>query len=461
MKFPSFFTLKIKTAICGLIIGFAVFMFIPPVWADDQYQERRMTVIEAVRVALSDNHEIKSLKSASRAQEMDVGIARSYLLPKIFFEERYLQTTNPGYAFMTKLNQQRIENSDFDPYRLNHPDSISDFQSSLSVEQPLFAMKAFIGLDMSKTEAEAKDKELHHKAGEVAFQVIRVCLMLESAKEYVRAVELGVEDAQEHKRLADVRYKNGLAQYADSLRASSVLMEAMQRRNVAEKNVNLAKRSLGLLLGTNELIDIKDSAINLPLNDLSAYEKAAEMRSDVQAAQLRSENARQNIKMADAAYYPNIGVGGSYQFNDHNNPLGSEGEGWQIAAFLRWDIFDGTKREYERAKAKSLAEQSEEQVSAMKKGVSYRIYEAYMNVQEARKNIELNQESLKTAGEGTRLLRLRYENGFTPLAELLNAQASLEQARAGLVQSENAYKIALATLSYESGMVLKDLDIDK
>ena len=112
-----------------------------------------------------------------------------------------------------------------------------------------------------------------------------------------------------------------------------------------------------------------------------------------------------------------------------------------MRSFLRWDIFDGTKREYERAKAKSLAEQSEEQVSAMKKGVSYRIYEAYMNVQEARKNIELNQESLKTAGEGTRLLRLRYENGFTPLAELLNAQSSLEQARAGLVQSENAYKL--------------------
>jgi outer membrane protein TolC len=197
------------------------------------------------------------------------------------------------------------------------------------------------------------------------------------------------------------------------------------------------------------------------LNDLSTYVKAAETRSDLEAAQLRSENAKQNIRMAEAAYFPNIGMGGTYQFNDHNQPFGSEGESWQFMAFLRWDIFDGTKREYERAKAKNLAAQAQEQVSAMKKGVSYRIYEAYMNVQEAWKNIELTRESLKTAAEGTRLLKLRYENGFSPLAELLNAQSSLEQARAGLVEKENAYKVSLATLSFESGTILKDLSIDK
>ena len=446
----------------GLMIVFAVFFtFISSVWAQNQEPEQRMTVIEAVRMGLADNHEIKSLRSAAHAQEMEIGIARSYLLPKIFLEERYLRTTNPGYAFMSKLNQERIEATDFSPERLNHPDSINDYQTSLSIEQPLFARKAFIGLDMSKTEAAAKVKELHQKSEDVAFQIIKVCLMLESAKEYIQAMELGVQDAQEHKRLADLRYNNGLAQYADSLRASSALMEALQRRNIADKNVSLIKRSLGLLLGRKESIDVSNAAVNLPFNNVSAYEKAAAARSDLHAAQLRTENARQNIKLAEAGYYPNLGVGGSYQFNDHNQPFGSEGENWQLMAFLRWDIFDGTKREYERAKAKNLAAQAQEQLAAMKKGVSFRIYEAYLNVQEAGKNIELNRESLKAADEGTRLLKARYENGLSSLVELLNAQSSLEQARVGLVQSENAYKIALATLSFESGMILKDLNVDK
>lgn len=446
----------------GLMAAWSLlFLLIPAARAQGQPEERQMTLMAAVRTALIENHEIKSLQSATSAQAMDVGIARSYLLPRISIEERYLRTTHPGYAFMSKLNQERITMEDFDADRLNHPDAVNDYQSSLTIEQPLFVKQAFVGLDMSRTEAQAMEKDLSRKSEAIAFQVVRVSAMLASAKEYVRAVEQGVKDAQEHKRIADLRYKNELGQYADSLRASSALMEVLQKKNVADKNVSLIKRSLGLLLGKTESIDIYDSTMDIPLHDLSAYVKAAETRNDLQAAQLRSENARQNIRMAEAAYFPNIGMGGTYQLNDHNGPFGSEGENWQFMAFMRWDIFDGTKREHERAKAVNLAQQAKEQVSAMQKGVSYKIYEAYLNVQEAGKNIDLNREALKTAEEGTRLLRLRYENGFSSLAELLNAQTSLEQARAGLVESENAYKTALATLSFESGTILKDLNIDK
>jgi outer membrane protein len=451
---------KIVTSVLVTLLILFI-LLIGPVRAQEQSRERRMTVIEAVRTALADNHEIKALQSATQAQEKDIGIARSYLLPRISLEERYLRTTNPGYAFMSRLNQERIIEQDFTPDSLNHPDAINDFQSSLTLEQPLFVKKAFIGLDMSKTEARAKGEELTRKREDISFQVAKACLMLVSAKEYVRAVEQGVVDAREHKRVADLRYKNGLSQYADSLRASTALTEARQKKNIADKYVSLAKRGLGLLLATTESVDVADPAIEIPVKDLSVYVKAAESRSDLRAAQLRGENAEQNIRLAEAAYFPNIGVGGTYQLNDHNQPFGTEGKNWQVMAFLRWDLFDGTKREYERAKAKHLAAQAQEQVSAMKKGVSYRIYEAYMNVEEARKNIELTLDALKTAEEGTRLLKVRYENGFSSLADLLNAQSSLEQARAGLVERENAYKVALATLSFESGMILKDLNIDK
>ena len=463
MKYKFYFLTRSKMVLFLLMTGVLLYLvfLIPSVPAQGPTEERRLTVYEAVKTALHDNHEIKALQSAALAQESDVGIARSYLLPRISFEERYLRTTNPSYAFMSRLNQERILQQDFNPELLNHPDAINDFQSSLTFEQPLFVKKAYVGMSMSRTEARARKEELMRNREEIAFHVVKACLMLASAKAYARAIELGVQDARENKRVADLRYQNGLAQYADSLRASTAFMDARQKKNVADKNVSLAKRGLGLLLAKTESIDIDDSVVNLPLNSLSDYVKAAESRSDLKAMQLRHQNAEHNIKMAEAAYYPNIGVGGTYQLNDHNQPLGTDGKSWQMMAFLRWDLFDGTKREYERTKAKHLAAQVKEQVSAMTKSVSYRIYEAYMNVEEARKNIELARESLKTAEEGTRLLKVRYENGFSPLADLLNAQGSLEQARAGLVERENVCKMALATLSFESGTILKDLSIEK
>ena len=446
--------------ISGFVSGLLFFLLVIPA-TGAQLQERRMSVIEAVRTALTENHEIKALQNAVQAREKDIGIARSYLLPRLFLEERYLRTTHPGYAFMARLNQERIGQQDFNPDLLNHPEAINDFQSSLTLEQPLFVKKAFIGLDMSRKEAGAMKEELTRKREDVAFQVVKACLAVVSLKEYVQAVQKGVLDAGENKRVADLRYKNELGQYADTLRASTAFMEARQKKNIADKNLSLAKRGLGLLMAQTGLIDVEDSAVDFPINDLSVYLKAVDSRSDLRAAELRCENARQNIRIAEAGYFPYVGVGGTYQFNDHNYPFGSEGTNWQVMAFLRWDLFDGAKREYERMKAGHLAEQARESLSAMKKGASFRIYEAYLNVEEARKNIELAREALKAAEEGTRLLKIRYENGFSPLADLLNAQSSLDQARAALVERRNAYTTALAALSFESGAILKDLNIDK
>lgn len=458
MNFPVYFVRKmIFIAVAVLCLFFYIFAVAR---ADDQVPEERVTVMEAVMKALEENHEIKAMKSSSRAQEQDIGIARSYLLPKVSIEERYLRTNNPGYAFMSRLNQQRIEIQDFNPDILNHPDAITDYQSSLTVEQPVFAKKAFIGLDMSRNEAQAKNKELKRKQEETAFHVVKACLAVASAKEYVRVAMLGVADAQEHLRIADLRYKNDLGQYADLLRAVTALTEARQRLNIARKNVNLAKRGLGLLLATTAPIDVDDSALDLSLKELSFYTGIADARSDLRAVELRGENARQNISMAEAGYFPYIGIGGTYQFNDRDLPFGSEGKSWQVMAFLRWELFDGTKREYERAKAKHEESQAREYLRAMKKTISFKIYEARMNAEESRQNIELAKETLKTAEEGARLLKLRYENGLSSLGDLLNTQSSLEQARAGFLAHSNDYKAALAALSFESGSILQDLKID-
>ena len=420
-----------------------------------------LTMTQAVAVALENNHEIRAGRSALAAGRADVGIARSYLLPRISFEERYLRTNNPGWAFMSRLNQSRIEQNDFNPPLLNSPEAINDFQSSISIEQPVFTKKALVGLEMSRTEAQALQEEVRHKREEVAFSVVRACLNILTAKEYRRAATLGVTDAEERLRVASVRYKNDVGQDADFLRASTSLTESRQKLNAAEKNVMIARRALGVLLATSGLPDVSDADFDFVLREPDYYVQAAQGRPDLRALELRADNARNDVRMAQAGYFPYIGVGGSYHLYDHNLPLGYEGKSWQVTAFLRWDLFDGTKREYERAKARHRETQTREHLAAVKSGISFKIYETYLNAQEAGLNTGLAREALATAQEGARLLKLRYENGLSPLGDLLSVQSALEQARAGVVEKNNAYKTALAALSFESGILLQELNIDE
>jgi len=175
--------------------------------------------------------------------------------------------------------------------------------------------------------------------------------------------------------------------------------------------------------------------------------------------ELRYENAEKNIRMSETDYLPYVGVGGGYQWNDPANLFGGSGDSWQVSAFLRWNLFDGAKREHERSKAKHQAKQAQEHLLGIKKAAAYGLYQAQLGVEETKANLELAREALKTAEEGTRLVQMRYENSFSPIVDLLDSQVVLDRARAGLVARENEYRVSILNLGWESGTILKDLGI--
>lgn len=431
-------------------------LFCPTVRAD----EEPLNLKEAVGIALENNNEVRAFRSSLQAQGEDIGIARSSLLPKVTFEERFLRTTNPTYAFMAKLNQQRFEEQDFAISSLNNPTPTNDFQTTLAFEQPLFVKNAYVGLDMAKTEYSAKNQDYKRKKEEVAVRVVETYLGVVTAREFVRVREEAVKDAKEHLRIAELRNKAGLGLYSDVLRASTAVTAAEQRLVSARKNLAVAKRALGLLLGRDELVEIANESPDFPMLGIEYYTTASLSRNDIKSLELRSENAKKDVRLAEAGYFPVIALGGSYQLNDPNKPFGSSGESWSVMAFLRWDLFNGMKREHERSKAKYKVSETEEYLQGLKKAISFRIYSTYSSVEEARKNLELSGAALKTAEEGTRLVAVRYEKALSPLVDLLDAQVSLDTSRASVVARENEYRMAIATLSYESGTILQDLNID-
>ena len=302
---------------------------------------------------MNGNPEIRAAGKDLLVQKEEIGISKGFLLPKVSFEERFMRTDNPTYAFMAKINQGRFAEQDFAIPSLNNPSAINDFQTGFSLEQPLFAPKAMIGIDMAKKEFAAKSEELERKKEDVAFRVLKAYLGIQTAKAYVGVAEKGIEDAREHLRLAESRYSASLGLYSDTLRARVALSSAEERLVTANKNLAVAKRMLGLILGLAESVDVTEERPVFDLKSLEYYANLSLSRRDLKSMETRYENAENMLKMANAGYYPTVGVGGTYQMNDHSKPFGADGQSWQVAAFLRWEIFDGTRREHEKRKANS------------------------------------------------------------------------------------------------------------
>ncbi len=419
-----------------------------------------MTLRAAVGKALENNHGIVAFKNSLASHKEDIGIARSNLMPKVTLEERFLRTNNPTYVFMSKLNQERFTMQDFDIGSLNDPAPETDFQTSLAVFQPLLAMQASIGIDMSKTAYAAKKEGYFRKQEEVALQVAQAYLMAQMAEEYIKVVHKGVEDVAEHLRIARVSYKNGIGLYADTLRASTALTEAEQKLVSAEKNLKVAQRSLGLLLGLEQPIQTNTDDLDITLHDLDHYTRSAEARRDIQSMQLHFTNAQNNLKLHEAAYIPTLGVGSSYQLNDAEVPFGSDGESWQVSALFKWDLFDGSKRQHEKQKAHYQIAETRENLAQLMDAAAFQIFESYLGVEEARKNSELARSALATAKEGQRLIRIRYENSLSLLVDLLDTQVSLDQARTNVLVREKELQLATLKLCFESGTILQELGLE-
>ena len=419
-----------------------------------------MSLKEAVQEALLGNHEIVAFRSSLSARKEDIGIAKSNLLPKLTFEERYLRTNNPTYVFMSKLNQERFTTQDFAIDSLNDPSPESDFQTSINIFQPLLAQQANIGVDMSETAYAAKEEDYYRKQEETAMQVARTHLMAQMAGEFITVSENGLEDAREGLRIAEVSYKNGLGLYADTLRASTAVTGAEQKMISANKNLKVAERALGLQMGLAESVQTTSDDFEPVLHELEYYSTSARTRPDIKSMELQFQNAQNSLKMSEAAYIPTLGMGSSYQLNDHEHPLGSEGESWQVFAALKWDIFDGLKRKHEKQKAHHQIAETKEYLKGLQNATSFKVYEAFLGVEEARKNSELARAALATADEGRRLVKIRYENGLSTLVDLLNVQVSLDQARANVVVRAKEQQLAILSLGFESGTILQDLAIE-
>ncbi len=422
-------------------------------------QEQTFTLADAVQFALQNNNELRAAESSLAARKDDVGIARSNLLPRAFFEERYLRTNNPTYAFMAKLNQGRFTQQDFAIDNLNNPSPVDDYQTQFGLEQPLFVPKAWVGLDISKREYEAGGIELVRKQEEVAFKVCQAWLMVHSAKAQLGMSERGLQDAQEHLQTARLRYDADLGMYADTLRAGTALAEAKQRKVTADKNYILARHVLGLLMGFSGSADVAGGIPDFEPADMEESDKASQSRGDLRSMEMRYENAEKTVTMAERDYLPYVGVGGAWQWNDPSRPFGVQGDSWNVSAFLRWTLFDGTRREHERSKARHQARQAREHLLGLRKAVAFGLHRARLGMEEAKANLELAREALKTAEEGKRLVQMRYENSFSPIVDMLDAQVVLDRARAGLVTRENEYRASVLHLGLESGTILKDLGI--
>lgn len=419
------------------------------------YAGEQLSLDQAVETALKNHPNLKAADSQVDSAQANVLKSKSGFLPKVTLSETWSKTDNPLMVLGTKLNQEMVTPSDFNPLVINDPDPMSNYNTRLAVIQPVFnGGKEYLGMKQARLASDAAAQDRVRARQETTFNVVKAYYGLLLAKEYDKVAIQSLETSAANVKLADTRYKAGAVLQSDLLRAKVQYAEVKEMATRSENGVKLAAANLNFAMGVPQESEyVVEGALSSQdmKEDLDGMISGAlALRPDLSSVGLNRKNAETNVSQARTDYVPSLNLMGQMDWNS-DRLAGNDAKSWAVMAVLQWNLFDGmvtTSRVREASANAGRMKAVEEQ---MRSGVQLQVRQAYYNLNASFDRIAVTSSSVQEAEEGFRIVQKRYEAGMTTLVDVLGAENALIRARTGALQALYDNNVAAAELKLAVG----------
>ena len=303
----------------------------------------------------------------------------------------------------------------------------------------------------------------------VAFRVTESYYAVESARRQIVAAETSAASAAEVLAAVEARFARGLLTEPPVLQARQVKAQAdyglqSARAAAALASVDLAEAA-GLPPGQELKLAPADfdklgRGLQAPLDHF--VKAALRNRPDLLAkvAVVQAKEAEMRASRADRL--PKFALTGLADYNrfdstvQNTGPLDAFGFGLQnYAGFLtvQWPAFTGFADENKNRAATAAKSAAEEELALTKERTISEVWRAYTRAKNALAQREAALALQKASRSTYESLLASFEQGITPIQEVLAARADDAQARSLAAESDQAIATSLAALSFGSGLI--------
>ncbi len=257
-----------------------------------------------------------------------------------------------------------------------------------------------------------------------------------------------VQIVRELYEIVNKRFEEGAISKTDVLMVQNRLKEAELQLNTNSTNYKTALQSLNIMMGVEPdaavvLTDSIQKVLWIPKQE--GLNKALERRADYQSAIMGIEMAKLQTDMARSKYLPQLAVGIKEKYG--TTLLNVDGKAqWATTAYAQINIpvfHWGEMRQNVRL-SRTQEWTKELERSQLKDQVSKELNNAWVNVIEISKKLEIVYSSLDIAKDNLTLNTFSYNEGKLPIIDVLSAQVSWLQAYTNVVSVNYQYKVALA-----------------
>ena len=382
--------------------------------------------------------------AAALAVREETNLARAGLLPNVSFQANVAGNTQDIDVPPGGFGLNGRQNFDSETYEVR-------------AQQPLFRFDRWLKLkqvDRRIAQAEAEVAAVH---AELVMKVSERFLNVLGYRADARHSEAELQALLAQMEQTLVRYELGVATEADLLQAQADADRAAANVIKAQSNVDVALDGLAELVNERVEIDaaLADS-LHLPKVDaeqLSQWSQlAADQNAAVLAAQIQVEIARQDRNIARTGHLPTVDIVGKYGLDSQGGRFGeTDTTSRSIGVEIQVPIFSGGGVVAQTKIADHKVTEAEFRAEAEKRAAVRRVKEAFRRMLMTSAQASAARKSLDSSIAARNALEAQYESGARTIAELLEAEQNIVEARKQLSRANQQYVLNSLRLRVASG----------
>jgi len=447
-----------KLCFC-LIVSVSLFFPLFAGAADDQKEllPEPLSMAEAIHIAVEQNPQIKAAQFQVDAVKSNSVKARSGFYPQLNFIQSFNHTTNPMWAFGTKLNQGVITQTDFNPVSLNDPNAVNNFASTFSLSWSIYeGGRTKIGLEQAKQNLSVATLTLERTRQNVIAKAATVYVGLVLSQKNITVIDDALETAKANLKIIRSRYNSGFVVKSDLLRAMVRIANLKQQQLMAKSRFKIGEAMLNAAMGSADLKPLSPvtpliigSEINGTIDNW--IDTAFNKRPEIQNLHLAEDIAGKEIKKSRALHYPDVNLVGNYEINTED--FSDSADNYTIGAVLKINIFSGNRITEETKAAVSMLGRVQQMKKSLALNIQVQTREAFLKAKSARERIQVAKIAVDQAEESLRIVKNRYNNGLLTIVGLLDAELARQQAHTDYFKALHDYKVARVELALASGTI--------
>jgi outer membrane protein TolC len=311
----------------------------------------------------------------------------------------------------------------------------------------LFRWSKFTDLSAARAELESAEGGELQQRFRTAFLVESDFYGVLAGQELLRVAEERHRRAEEQLAVGRARVVSGAAVQSDSLQLVLEVTRARIELTRQAASLLVAQLQLGRRIGADGAVSAAPGDTlpppELPVTLPAAVSEALQQGPQYRVARANERQANALLRGRRGEYLPTVTLsGGNFTFDSRLFPTARNVQSVTLTVSLPiWDLGD---REIAVRQARVNRDVARAIRTDLERGAARDVTEAYEAYRTARITVDLSEAAVAAATENFRVQDARYRAGATTILELLDAQISLTQAQADLVQATYSTRLALA-----------------